>query len=76
MGAERIQAYVRESVSDAPLRRVRAERAVREVLASGAAAGVDPTRINVRSLRTGPHLIAFACRHDPRNEVVVRVAWS
>lgn len=72
----RLQTIARGAVSDAPLRSSRAERAVRELLARRTAVNGEPVRWHTRNLRTGHHVIAFVCRPDHGDEILVRVAWS
>ena len=76
MVARQIQDRVRGAVGDVPLRRQRAERAVRELLATRTLLAGEPGEWRIRSLGTGLHRIAFVCSDRDRNQVLVRIAWT
>lgn len=76
METTKLQALIRNTLSDAPLRGPSADRAVHRLLAESFDHSDRPRNWHTRSLRTGHHSIAFICARDRGNEVVVRIAWS
>src|SRR5665648_708464 len=76
MWGRNLQRWIGEALSDAPLRRRRAEHAVHELLASRGQLSGQPAAWRIQSLRTGQDRIGFVCSDDHDRQVLVRIAWT
>ena len=76
MAGRQIEDRVRDMVEDLPLRRRRAGKVVRELLATHTLLGGEPADWRIQSLGTGLHRMAFVCGDGDRRQVLVRIAWT